>query len=211
MPAMLGQPNGVCGNESRPRYLPLERAVLSWTILADEPPPQDGAPANEALATAERLRDQAAAVVERLVAAIEQGASLDGRLLQRQVELAQAEEVLVTARRVARATVPTWSPEVRCGVLAAVEASLNLPEKGRFVARAAAAQELRDLLKEIRCHANGSVTVWTGDWGFRIHIDGDEARIEGGGEGAPGETMALRWETREGVLAQPFLPMRTSA
>lgn len=206
-----GNRNGTCDNESRPRYLPLERAVLSWAILSDEPPPQNGAPANEALATAERLRDQAAAVVERLVDAIEQGASLDARLLQRQAELAQAEEAVLAARRAARAAVPTSTHEVRCGVLAAAEAARDLPEKERFAARAAAAQELRDLIKEIRCHADGSVTVWTGDWGFRIHIEGDEAWIEGGVDGAPGETMALRWETREGVVAQPFLPLRTGA
>lgn len=202
-----GNRNGTCDNESKPRYLPLERAVLSWAILSDEPPPQDGAPANEALASAERLRDQAAAVVERLVDAIEQGASLDARLHQRQAELAQAEEAVVAALRAARAAVPTSTHEVRCGVLAAVDAARDLPEKERFAARAAAAQELRDLIKEIRCHTDGSVTVWTGDWGFRIHIEGDEAWIDGGVENLSGGTAAFRWETRSGVVAQPFLPL----
>lgn len=201
-----GNRNGTCGNESRPRYLPLERTVLSWAILSDKPPHQDGAAENEALATAELLRDQAAAVVERLIIAIEQGASLDGRLVQRQVELAQAEEAVVAARRAARAAIPTSSPEQRCGILAAVERSRDLPDKERFEARAAAAQELRDLFTEIRCHADGSVTVWTGDWGFRIHMKGDEAWIEGGGEIEPGKSLALRWETRDGVVSQPFLP-----
>ena len=206
-----GNRNGTCANESRPRYLPLERAVLSWAMLAEDPPPKDGEPLNEALATAERLRDQAAAVVERLVAAIEQGASLDGRLIQRQVELALAEEAVVAARRAARAALPTSSQEERCGVLAAAAAARDLPDKDRFAARAAAAQELRDLFKEIRCHADGSVTAWVGDWGFRVLMDGNEARIEGGFEIESGETLVMRWETRTGTVAQPFLPMRTRA
>lgn len=203
-----GNRNGTCGNESRPRYQPLERAVLSWAILADEPPPELGNPLNEALAAAERVRDQAASVVERLVVAIEQGAPLDGRLIQRQAELAQAEEAVVAARRAARVAVPMSSPEERCGILAAVEAARDLPEKERFAARAAAAQELRDLITEIRCHADGTVTVWTGDMGFRIHIDGDEAWIDGGVENLSGGTVALRWESREGVVVQPALPVR---
>lgn len=37
-------------------------------------------------------------------------------------------------------------------------------------------------------------------------MEGNEAWIEGGVEGAPGEIMALRWETRTGVVAEPFLP-----
>lgn len=201
-----GNRNGTCDNESRPRYLPLERTVLSWAKLADEPATQHGVPENEALATAERLRDQAAAVVERLIVAIEQGAPLDARLIQRQAELAEAEEAVVAARRAARAAVPTSSPEARCGIIAAVEASRDLPEKERFDARSAAAQELRDLIKEIRCHADGSVTVWTGDMGFRIHIQGNEAWIDGGVE-FPSGTMALRWESRDGVVTQPALPV----
>ena len=204
-----GNRNGTCGNESRPRYVPLERAILSWAILAEDPPPQDGSPANEALATAERVRDQAAVIVERLVDAIEQGASLDGRLVQRQAELAQAEEAVVAARRAARAAVPTSSLEERRGVLADVEAARDLPEKEQFAARAAAAQELRDIFTEIRCNADGSVTAWTGVWGFRVLMDGNEARIEGGFEIESGETLVMRWETRKGTVAQPFLPMRT--
>ncbi|MFC6790740.1 hypothetical protein ACFQE0_14650 [Methylobacterium komagatae] len=83
-----GNRNGTCGKESRPRYHSLKRAVLSWAILADAPPPEAGAPANEALAIAERLRDQAAAIVDRLIAAIKQGAALDSRLsLSNSVEL----------------------------------------------------------------------------------------------------------------------------
>lgn len=199
---------GTCGNESRPRYLPLERAVLSWAILAEDPPPQEGSPANEALATAERVREQAAAIVDRLIEAIEQGARLDGRLIQRQAELAQAEEALADARRAARAAVPTSSQAERYGVLAAVEGARDLPEKERFAARAAAAQELRDLLTEIRCHADGSVTAWVGDMGFRIHMEGDDARIEGGIEVKPGECLVMRWETKSGVVAEPCLPMR---
>ncbi|WP_026176228.1 hypothetical protein [Methylobacterium sp. 88A] len=106
-------------------------------------------------------------------------------------------------------TVPTSSLAVLCSVPAAVEAACGLPEKEWLAAQAAAAQELRDLLTEVRCHTAGSVTVWTGDWGFRIHINGDVASIECGGEIEPGKSLALRWETRDGVVSQPFLPIRT--
>ncbi|SFL45741.1 recombinase family protein [Methylobacterium pseudosasicola] len=201
-----GNRNGTCANETYPRYRPLERAVLSWAMLSDRPQHVPATAEDETVAAAERLRDELRAAVDNLVAAIERGAALDDRLALRQSDLARAEEDLAAARREASAAPPISTPEVARGILSAIADLDGMPADEQYAARAAAAQELRDLITEIRCHVDGSVTVWRGEWGFRIRTDGGEAWIEGGVNAAPGECLALRWENKAGAVADLFLP-----
>lgn len=200
-----GNRNGTCDNGAKPRYLPLERVLLSWALLSDRGPSTPDDPANERLAVVERQRDEAAAVVERLVAAIERGEALTDRLALRQIELAQAEEDLTAARQEDRAAIRMSSTEQRRGILAAAVDAQDPTEPERYAIRAAAAQELRDLISEIRCHVDGSVTVWRGLWGFRVRFSDNEAWIEGGCETGR-ETIVAQWETRSGTVVGPFFP-----
>jgi hypothetical protein len=135
----------------------------------------------------------------------EGGFAQTGRMAVRQVELAKAEEALAESRRQVRAAVPASSSSERGVILAAVDGAYDLPERERYAARAAAAQELRDLITELRCHEDGSLNVWQGEWGFRVQIAGNEAWIEGGVP-VGRETLALKWDSRAGVVAAPFLP-----
>ncbi|MCJ2006253.1 recombinase family protein [Methylobacterium sp. J-092] len=203
-----GNRNGTCANAAYPRYAPLERAILSWALLSDRPPQAPAIADDEAVAAARRRRDEARTSVDNLVAAIEKGAALDDRLAIRQAELARAEEDLSSAQRQLRAAPPTSTPDVSHGILSAIRDLDGLPKEEWYAARAAAAQELRDLITEIRCHTDECVTVWTGEWGFRIHMKASEAWIEDGFETEEGETVVARWETRTGTVARPFLPIR---
>jgi hypothetical protein len=54
------------------------------------------------------------------------------------------------------------------------------------------------------------VTVWVGDWAFRIRVTDNESWIDGGVP-VGNETLALCWEVRAGVAAAPFLPPATPA
>lgn len=167
-----GERHGSCDNDTKIRYPDLEKAVIRWAAFWEPKPPRIDPIAVEAVASAERKLENLQAMVERLIAAIEQGATLDDRLAQRQAEVAQAKKEVAEARRTLSLSRPVASGGVSAGPVLAVSAAHGLPDKERYAVRAAANQILKDLIGEIRCHPDGRVVLHLADWGRHVSSAG---------------------------------------
>ena len=172
-----GERNGTCSNTTKIRYPDLEKEVIRWAAFHEPAPrPIDDA-AVEALAAAERWLGGLREIEERLIAAIEQGARLDGRLGERQAEIALAEKEVAEARKAVALSRGVTSPSDRKGAVLAVRDADALPQEQRFAVRAAANQVLRDMIREVRCHPDGRAVLHFDDYGQHLTFEGARPNI----------------------------------
>lgn len=172
-----GERNGSCSNTTKIRYPDLEKEVIRWAAFHEPAPPSVDDAAVEALAAAERKLGNLREIEERLIVAIEEGARLDGRLGERQAEIALAEKDVAEARKAVSLSRGVSSPSDRKGAVLAVRDADALPAKERFAVRAAANQVLRDMIREVRCHPDGRAVLHLDDYGKHLTFEGARPNI----------------------------------
>lgn len=172
-----GERNGSCSNTTKIRYPDLEKEVIRWAAFHEPAPPRVDDAAVAALASSERKLGNLRKMEERLIKAIEEGGRLDGRLGERQAEIALAEKDVAEARKTIALSRGVTSPSDRKGAVLAVRDADALPNEKRFAVRAAANQVLRDMIREVRCHPDGRAVLHFDDYGKHLTFEGARPNI----------------------------------